>query len=134
MDARSRTAFGALVAAQAAHSVEEYLARLYDVLGLARFLSGLGGGDRATGFAILNAGIVIFGVWCYRTRVRGGRPSARLLAWLWAVAELVNGLGHVALAAVRGGYFPGLGTAPLLVAISLYLIRRLTAGPPTAST
>ena len=127
MNVQTRKAFVALVATQAAHSLEEFAARLYEVFGPARTLSGLVCDDRAVGFAVLNVGVVIFGLWCYVAQVRPSRPAARALVWLWSAAELVNGTGHMILGVSRGGYFPGLGTAPLLVEISLYLIRRTRA-------
>jgi hypothetical protein len=128
MDGRTQRAFGILIAAQAAHSLEEYAGHLYDVFGPARSLSGLVAENRALGFAVLNAGVVAFGLWCYVAQVRKGRRYARLLAWLWVAVELVNGFGHAALAMVRGGYFPGVATAPVLAAVSLYLARRLALG------
>jgi hypothetical protein len=125
MDARSRAAFAAVVLAQAAHSVEEYVYRLFDVFGPARFVSGLFTDNLPLGFAVANTGIVLFGVWCYLARVRRSHPSARGYAWFWTSLELANGVGHVVLAASQGGYFPGVGTAPLLVVSSAYLGGRL---------
>ncbi len=127
MDSRSRAAFGILIVAQAAHSIEEYVFRLFDVFGPARFLSGLIGGNPPAGFAIANTCVVSFGLWCYVARVRPGHPSALGFAWFWVVLELVNGIAHTLLAVSHGGYFPGLGTAPLLIGISLYLGARLGA-------
>lgn len=120
-----KRAFLAVILAQAAHSVEEYVFRLYDVLAPARFVAGLFSSDLARGFAIANALIVAFGVWCYAARVRVGAPSARAFAWFWALLELGNGIGHTAFAIAAGGYFPGVGTAPLLVATGAYLAIRL---------
>ena len=51
MGSRGRTAFLALIAAQAAHSTEECVFRLYDVFAPARFISGLFSSDLARGFA-----------------------------------------------------------------------------------
>lgn len=129
MDSRSRAAFLALIMAQAAHSIEEYAFRLFDVLAPARFISNLVSSDLARGFAIANLALVLFGVWCYVARVRPGRPSARSLAWFWALLELGNGIGHSAFALARGGYFPGIATAPLLLGLSVYLIAKLAAAP-----
>jgi hypothetical protein len=111
MDLRSRGAFLALIVAQAAHSIEEYVFRLFDVFAPARFISGLLSSDLARGFAIANIALVLFGVWCYVARVLG------------------NGIGHSAFALARGGYFPGVATAPFLLGISVYLIARLSAAP-----
>ena len=69
MDSRSRATFLALIVAQAAHSIEEYVFRLFDVLAPARFMSGLLSSDLARGFAIANIALVLFGVWCYVARV-----------------------------------------------------------------
>ena len=134
MDSRGRTAFLALILAQAAHSIEECAFRLFDVLAPARFISSLFSSDLARGFAIGNALLVLFGVWCV-VRVYRGHPSARNLAWFWALLELGNGVGHSAFALARGGYFPGVATAPFLVGISVYLIARLSAAPaPSAAS
>lgn len=127
MDARGRLAFLLVIAAQAAHSVEEYWLRLYDRFAPARALSDALGFERATAFAIVNAALVLFGLWCYFARVRIGGGGARGFAWFWALLEIANGLGHGALALAAGGYFPGLATAPLLIATGLYLAWRLGA-------
>ena len=136
LDSGSRAAFLALIAAQAAHSVEEYAFRLFDVLAPARFVSAvfgeLFGADLATGFALANAAIVLLGVSCYIGVVRPRRPAARAVAWFWTVLELANAVGHLALAASRGSYFPGLATAPLLLGVSSYLGYRLAASAPSS--
>jgi hypothetical protein len=124
---RIATPFLVLILAQTAHSAEEYKFRLFDVLLPARYLSRLLSDDPAVGFAIANAALVGFGLWCYFARVRPGDPSARSLAWFWAVLEFANGVGHGALAAWRGGYFPGVATAPLLVGAAVYLSVRLSS-------
>jgi hypothetical protein len=116
-----RNLFLALILAQAAHSVEEYAFRLYDVLAPARYVSSLFGVDRQIGFAVVNSALVLFGLWCWWTRVRQGRGAARGLAWFWALLEMANACAHFALAAMAGGYFPGLATAPLLLALGGWL-------------
>jgi hypothetical protein len=62
---RFQTTFLALVLAQAAHSTEEYVGRLYEVFAPARFVSGLISPDLEHGFLIFNAAIVLFGFWCF---------------------------------------------------------------------
>jgi hypothetical protein len=115
-----------LILAQAAHSVEEYVFRLYDLFLPARFVADRFGIDRATGFVIANSLLVLFGLWwCWIAQVRPQRRGARGLAWFWAVLETCNGLAHVGLALAAGGYFPGVATAPLLLAFGLYLVRQL---------
>jgi uncharacterized protein with HXXEE motif len=115
-----------LILCQAAHSVEEYLFRLYDLFPPARYVADLFGVDRAAGFVIANSLLVLFGLWCWAARVRRQRRGARGLAWFWALLETANGLGHIALALAAGGYFPGLATAPLLLGAGGWLIIRLT--------
>ena len=129
MARRTHIIFLSLILAQAAHSAEEYAFRLYDVLAPARYISGLFGFDRHIGFVIVNSALVLFGLWCWYARVRTGRGSARALAWFWAALEIANGCAHVALAAIAGGYFPGLATAPLLVGLGGWLALQLQARP-----
>jgi hypothetical protein len=107
MTPQSRRAFLVLILAQAAHSTEEYVFRLFDVFAPARFVSSLVSDDWAAGFALVNAGLVLFGLWCCAVRVRAGHASARAFAWCWMVLEFANGVGHSALALSRGGTFPG---------------------------
>jgi hypothetical protein len=125
MHSRARTVFLWLIVAQAAHSIEEYVFRLYDVLAPARLISSLLSDDLARGFAIANTLLVVFGLACYVVSVRPGRRSARAAAWFWSVLELGNGISHTAMAAAQQGYFPGVATAPVLLAISGYLVSLL---------
>ena len=131
MDARGRLAFLLVIAAQAVHSIEEYWFRLYDLLAPPRAVSDALGGalgfERATSFALTNTLLVLFGLWCYFARVRTGHRAARSFAWFWAVLEIANGIGHCGLALAAGDYFPGLATAPLLIAAAGYLAWHLNA-------
>ena len=129
MDRRTQRLFLALIVAQSAHSIEEYSFALYDVFAPARFASRLVSSDPAVGFLILNAAIVAFGFWCYLARVRPNHPSARAWVWPWILVELGNGVGHPIIAIVRGSYFPGVATAPVLLVIALALAVRLSRGP-----
>ena len=107
------------------HSVEEYFFKLYNVFWPARFVSGLVSDDLRTGFAVVNVGIVALGTWCYLARVRPAHASARLWVWPWVIVEGANGIAHSVVALENGSYFPGVLTAPLLLATSLYLGFRL---------
>jgi hypothetical protein len=129
VERRSQLAFLLVVVAQAAHSVEEYTTRLYEVFAPARIASGLVSEELAVGFLAVNAALVAFGVGCWALPVRSGWRSARAVAWFWALLELGNGLGHSALALSRGGYFPGVLTAPLLLASGGWLALRLARHP-----
>ena len=50
-----------------------------------------------------------------------------LLAWAWVIIELVNGIGHPLWTLRQGGYTPGVGTAPILLVLALYLATQLRA-------
>lgn len=43
------------------------------------------------------------------------------MTWFWVFVECVNGVGHLVIAWARGAYFPGMATAPALLALSIYL-------------
>ena len=133
--ARFQLSFLALIATQAAHSVEEYVGHLYEVFPPARAVSGLISDDLARGFIIFNIALVSFGVWCFIWPVRGQWPSAVPLAWFWVVIELINGIGHPLWTLAEGRYTPGVATAPVLLFLVLYLARQLlrTGATPTPS-
>ncbi len=133
MERTSQRLFLLLVLLQAAHSIEEFATGLYRVFAPAGFVSGLVAGDPGTGFAIVNATLVIFGLWCYFVPVRQGWPSARGWAWLWVTVELANGILHTGIAVSSGAYFPGAVTAPVLfvVAASLALLLHRAQPQPT---
>ena len=118
-------AFGALIFVQAAHSVEEYLGRLWETFPPARFLTGLVAADLELGFLVINGALVAFGVWCWLGPVRRGWRSAAGFVWAWVVIEGINGVGHPVWSIVQGGYTPGVATAPLLLVLAVYLGRQL---------
>ena len=124
---RLESTFIALVGVQAAHSVEEYVGRLYEVFPPARFVSGLISQDLQRGFVIVNCVLVLFGVWCFIWPLRRRWPSAPMFAWLWVTIELINGVGHPLWSLVRLRYTPGVATAPVLLMLALYLAAQLRA-------
>jgi Protein of unknown function with HXXEE motif len=121
MGARSRQLFLALILTQVAHSIEEYLFRLYEVLLPARVISGFISSNLAVGFAIANTALIAFAFWCYFARVRSVRPSARSWAWFWTILEAANGTAHLLYVVARGEYVPGAATAPLLLGFAAWL-------------
>ncbi|HEY6249888.1 MAG TPA: HXXEE domain-containing protein [Candidatus Angelobacter sp.] len=121
MERRSQFVFLFLILAQGAHSIEEYVTRLYEVFAPARFVSSLVSKDLSVGFLVVNVALVAFGLWCWAIPVRSGWRAARGLAWFWTLLELGNGTGHLVLALSRGGYFPGVATAPLLLLLAAWL-------------
>jgi Protein of unknown function with HXXEE motif len=129
---RFQLSFLALVATQAAHSIEEYVGRLYEVFPPARAVSGLISEDLERGFVIFNVALVTFGLWCFLRPVRGQWPSAIPLVWIWVVIELINGIGHPLWTLAQWKYTPGVATAPLLLFLAVHLARQLlrSAAPP----
>ena len=127
---RARGLFLALVLTQVAHSIEEYVFELYQVLPPARVISGYISSNLAVGFAIANAALIAFAFWCYLARVRSAHPSGRAWTWFWIVLEAANGSAHLVYAARRGGYFPGAATAPLLLGLAVALAVTLRTRRP----
>jgi len=118
------------VACQALHFVEEaatgFPERFGPLLGVAemppRFFLG---------FNLAWLTIWIAAVW----GVRSARGWAVFAAWFLAIAGTLNGVAHPALAVAAGGYFPGLITAPVVGAASVWLLVRLTrAAAPKSPT
>jgi len=115
-----------LILAQAAHSLEECRYRLFDIMPPARLIGDAIGPDRATGFAIANVVLVLFGFGCWVFAARNGGRAARTLMFGWAILEIANGIGHLLFAGSVGGYFPGAATAPLLLILGVWLVRSLS--------
>jgi len=132
---RIQLTFAALILVQAVHSVEEYVGHLWDSFPPARFVTGLVSSNLAHGFVILNVLLLAFGAWCFFWPVRRGWPVAVALMWLWAVIEIINGTVHPLWSLREGGYTPGLATAPLLLALAVYLAYQLRSArtPSTAA-
>jgi hypothetical protein len=124
---RIEFSFLALVAVQAAHSVEEYVGRLYDVFPPARFVSSLFSPNLQRGFLIFNVSLVAFGMWCFLWPLRRHWPSAPAMVWLWVGIETVNGIGHPLWSLTQRAYTPGVATAPALFVVALILARQLRA-------
>ncbi len=133
---RIKVAFGALVVAQTAHSIEEYIGRLWESFPPARFVTGLISSDRELGFIVINSALVAFGLWCLLFPVRRDWSSAAGFIWFWIVIETINGVGHPIWTLRQGGYTPGVLTAPILLVIALYLavqiVKRVGPVSPAA--
>lgn len=125
---RIKVAFGTLIVAQAAHSIEEYTGRLWESFPPARVVTGMVSSDRELGFVIINSALVAFGLWCALYPVRRAWPSAKWVVGLWVVLETINGVGHLAWTLRQGAYTPGVLTAPILVAVAVYLAAQLRRG------
>jgi hypothetical protein len=130
---RLNASFIILVGIQAAHSVEEYLGRLYEVFPPARLVSGLLSQDLRRGFIIGNIVLVTFGLWCFFWPIRQQWRSAMAIGWFWATIEVVNGTVHPLWSLYEMRYTPGVATAPLLFIVALYLARQLRDGQKQAA-
>jgi hypothetical protein len=114
-----------LIAAQAAHSLEEYLTGLYEVLRPAAAVSSMFSADPETGFLMANALLVAAGLSSLAFVAKRPGAAAVALASAWAVLETLNGLGHIGLSLAQGAYFSGAATAPLLLLASGWLVASL---------
>jgi hypothetical protein len=127
MSPRSKLLFLFLIIAQASHSIEEYVTRLFEIFAPARFVSGLVSDDLALGFVIINVAFNLVGAWCYFGPVRAGGGTGRLAAAVWVAVELANSLGHITIAALSGAYFSGSLTAVVLLITATCLAFSLLA-------
>jgi hypothetical protein len=123
----------ALVVAQAAHSIEEYIGRLYDVFPPARFVCGLISQNRRAGFIIFNASLLAFGVWCCLWAARRRTRSLVVVTWFWVTIELINGAGHPLWSLWEMRYTPGLATAPAPLALAIVLARQARDNSPSSA-
>ena len=114
---------------QMAHSTEEYIGRLWDVLPSARAVSGLFSSDLARGFLVFNLLVITLGLFCLLGPVARGWASARAVAWGWSLVELANGVGHLLFSLIGRAYVPGLVTAPALIVFAMLLMRDLRRSP-----
>ncbi|NIR42849.1 MAG: HXXEE domain-containing protein [Gemmatimonadetes bacterium] len=57
--------------------------------------------------------------------VAHGRPWALRLAKLWAIIEILNGVGHIMITLLEWEFYPGFWTSPLLVIFGAALGRSL---------
>lgn len=114
-----------LVLVQGMHSIEEYVGKLWETFPPARVLCSLVSDNLANGFLVINIGLFVFGWWCWLFPVRKNYSYARLLIGFWIAIELINGIGHPIWTFMQKTYTPGTLTAPILLVISLVLIRKL---------
>jgi hypothetical protein len=127
--------FWLLGLAQAAHSMEEMRARLYDFFWVAtgRLREVAPGFPQvrmsAQTFALLNMLFitVLLGSVPF---VRARRTPALALAAVAGAIEVLNGIGHTAAAIWFRGYVPGVATAPLLFVAGVLVLRELLTGAP----
>jgi len=112
----------AVILVQAIHFAEELEAglpaRFPALMGLAPMPLGL--------FVSFN--VAWLAIWLVSARGLAGHHRAALFPlWFLGLAGVLNGFAHPALAALAGGYFPGLWTAPAVGVLGFLLVRRLLA-------
>jgi hypothetical protein len=107
--------------AQAAHSTEECIGRLWESFPPARFAAGLLSSNLERGFLLGNVCLVAFGLWCYCWPVRRRWTVAVPILWGWIVVEAINGVVHPLWSVLQGGYTPGVATSVVLTPLAVYL-------------
>jgi len=116
--------------AQALHSIEEIYFHLYDFafkvsMPVPPIISDFAHlRMKSEIFAIMNIIIImmiLISVLYYESR----RCWAIAAAWIWAVVEILNGLGHLAATIIFSQYFPGALSAPLLLLLGSMLFYQL---------
>ncbi|HEU5251603.1 MAG TPA: HXXEE domain-containing protein [Thermoanaerobaculia bacterium] len=126
--------FWLLGLAQAAHSMEEMRARLYDFFwtatGRMHEIAPSIPQTRMTAqtFALLNMSFItiLLGAVPF---VRARKAPAIFFAGLAGVIEVLNGIGHTAGAIWFRGYVPGVATAPLLFVTGVLVLTELWRAP-----
>jgi hypothetical protein len=109
------------VLVQVLHLIEEYRTGFYR-----EFPPLLGAQPWSrSAFLIFNLAWLLAFVLAAGGLARRWRPAAVVALFLALGGGVLNGLGHFALAARSGAYFPGLYTAPLSVVAGSYLALRM---------
>ncbi len=125
MSIKPRLIYLLLVLAQAFHSIEEYIGRLWENFPPATWLCGVVSDDLHTGFLIINIGLFVMGILTWFFMVRKNHRLAFIPIWFFIIIEMINGIGHPIWAIYKGGYEPGVLTAPLLLILAVLLWRSL---------
>ena len=131
MNKKIKIAFLLLVLTQAAHSIEEYYGKLWEVYAPAKFITGLVSSDHEKGFVIINIALFIAGMLIWVAAVRNNL-SAIVLVWILTIMEIINSIGHSVWAIMERDYVPGVATAPILFILAIYLLRQITKTNHTA--
>ena len=124
MNQKINWTFLILVLVQGLHSIEEYFGKLWESFPPARVLCSLVSDNLVTGFLIINIGLFVFGLWCWFFPIRENYYYTQFLIWFWIILELINGIGHPIWTFIQKEYTPGMITAPILLLLALYLLRK----------
>lgn len=122
-----------LALAQAAHSIEEMLTRLYEFFWTAtglfhQYVPAIPQFRmRAETFGALNMTFIAV-LLAVASAVAARKPWALFFASVVAAIEILNGAGHLTGTIVFGGYVPGAGTAPFLLVLGILTLRASRQG------
>jgi hypothetical protein len=110
------------VGARSLHFMEEFITRFQDrfpeLLGFPAWPENV--------FVVFN--LIWLSVWIFSAvGLQRGYRFALFPVWFFAIAAIMNGIAHPALAVVARGYFPGLISSPVLGVLGVLLWRRLLA-------
>ncbi len=111
-----RHLYPGLVLARFMHDFEDYVSGYYAQFPLFSLSPEL--------FVVLHIGTFLLLLGMFPS-VAHGRPWALRLARIYAIIEIMNGVGHLMIALIEWEYYPGLWTAPLLVIFGAALGRSL---------
>lgn len=111
-----RHLYPGLVAAQFLHGFEDFVSGFHDIFPLFSLAPEF--------FVLLHLGVTLL-LAALIPSVAHGRPWALKLAMFWAIVEILNGAGHIMIAAIEWTAYPGLWTAPLLLIFGAALGRSL---------
>lgn len=132
------TAFLVLVVVQVGHSVEEYLAGLYEWLPrvTARvheavgFIPVMAPGGAV--FALMNIILLAF-LFTVSVMMFQRKRWAWTTAFIMGIVEIVNGASHFSAAIYLRGYFPGAVSAVGLIVAGVFLLRSFRFAAPFTS-
>jgi uncharacterized protein with HXXEE motif len=117
--------YTAAVVVQCAHLIEEYQAGFY------RVFPGVFGAEpwSKRRFLAFNFVWLILFVIAGAGLARGKRGAYLVATFLALGGGIANGLGHIALSAREGGYFPGGYTGAIALVVGSFLMYSLTRKP-----
>ncbi len=111
-----RHLYPALVVAQVLHAFEDYVADYHERFPLFSLAPEF--------FVSLNLALFLL-LTAMIPSVAHGRVWALKLAKFWAIVQILSGAGHLMIALVEWGYYPGMWTAPLLLIFGAVLGQSL---------